>query len=127
MNEHIFISHTSTDDATVQQLREALELHGNLTWVDSRELSGGDIPAEQIERSIRDAGHFLAVISLDALGSEQVQREVGLALQEAARRDDGYKVISLVLPGVQPGHLKLLFAEEPLHIFVAEGPSGLDE
>lgn len=127
MNRHIFISHSSKDDDTVKKLREALQLHGRYVWVDSRELRGGDHLAETIENSIRSAGHFLALISLEALGSEWVQREVGIALEEAARRDDGYKVISLVLPGVQPGHLKLLFPREPLHIFVKDGPTGLDE
>jgi|GEM_PF-7111486 len=38
MAEHIFISHSSQNDAFVKKLREALELFDELTWVDSREL-----------------------------------------------------------------------------------------
>jgi len=42
MDQAIFISHASENDDTVQRLREILELEGFSTWVDSRELSGGD-------------------------------------------------------------------------------------
>jgi hypothetical protein len=43
MGQHIFISHSSKNDDVVKRLREVLELEGFVTWVDSRELSGGDI------------------------------------------------------------------------------------
>jgi hypothetical protein len=36
-------------------------------------------------------------MSIDALSSEWVQREVRIALQEAQQRTDGYKVISVVI------------------------------
>ncbi|MCG2750184.1 MAG: CHAT domain-containing protein [Desulfobulbaceae bacterium] len=127
MHWHIFISHSSKNDDTVKKLRETLELHGKLAWVDSRELTGGDDLQKQIETSIRTARHFLVLVSIEAMGSEWVQREVALALDEKEKRTDGYKVISLVLPGVQPGHLKLLFPVEPLHIFINESPTGLTE
>ena len=35
--EHIFISHSSTNNDVVQQLRQTLEDHGFELWVDSRE------------------------------------------------------------------------------------------
>ena len=127
MDQHIFISHSSKNDDTVKKLREILELHGELPWVDSRELTGGDDLKANIERSIRTARHFLVVISIDALSSEWVQREVGIALEEAQQRTDGYKVISVVLPGVQAGILKLLFPVEPVHIFIEDTPTGLSE
>ena len=127
MARHLFISHSSKNDATVKKLREILELHGELPWVDSRELTGGDDLNATIENSIRTARHFLVVISIDALSSEWVQREVRLALEVAQQREDGYKVISVVLPGVQPGILKLLFPREPVHIFVEDAPNGLNE
>jgi nucleotide-binding universal stress UspA family protein len=124
---HIFISHSSKDDDTVRRLREILEAHGQLPWVDSRELTGGDILAPILETAIRDARHFLVVISIDALSSTWVQREVRQALEVAKERNDGYKVISVVLPRVQSGLLKLLFPEEPIHIFVEDTPTGLTE
>ncbi|MEM6445889.1 MAG: tetratricopeptide repeat protein, partial [Cyanobacteria bacterium P01_D01_bin.123] len=82
----------------------------------------------EIEESIRTARNFLVVISIEALSSSWVQKEVRLALKVAERRKaEGYKVISVVLPGVQSGLLNLLFLTEKLHIFVDEGPNGLNE
>jgi hypothetical protein len=123
MDRPIFISHSSKNDAIVKQLREILALHGELPWVDSRELSGGDDLSARLDAGIRGARHFLVLVSLDALGSEWVQREVRIALEEAQRRTDDYKVISVVLPGVQPGILKLLFPREPVHIFIDDTPN----
>jgi len=127
MNPHIFISYASTNDDIVKKLRATLELHGHLPWIDSRELSGGDDLHAKIEQSVRTARHFLVVISIDALSSEWVQDELELALDEAQKRTDGYKVISVVLPGVKPGLLKPFFPAEPLHIFVDDTPTGLAE
>jgi tetratricopeptide (TPR) repeat protein len=127
MGQHLFISHSSQNDEFVKKLRETLELHGQLPWVDSRELTGGADLDATIEQSVRSARHLLVVLSIAALSSEWVQREVRWALDEAARRSDGYKVISVVLPGVPPGLLKLLFPNEPLHIFVADTPTGFSE
>ena len=83
MDRHIFISHSSKDDDTVKRLRETLELHGELPWVDSRELTGGDDLRPPSKSSIRTARHFLVVISIDALSSDWVQQEVRLAQEEA--------------------------------------------
>jgi tetratricopeptide (TPR) repeat protein len=126
MTNHIFISHATQDNNTVKQLRQLLEAHGELTWVDSRELSGGDNLRAKIEASIRAAQHFLVLLSIDALSSQWVQEEVRLAQEEASQRDD-YKIIPVVLPGVQMGLLKLLFPVEPLYIFVDEAPTGLSD
>jgi hypothetical protein len=90
-------------------------------------MTGGDDLNARIEASIRSARHVLVIVSLDALGSEWVQREVRIAQDEAQRRTDGYKVIPVVPPGVQKGHLKLLFPGEPLYIPIAETPTGLSD
>lgn len=127
MEQHIFISHSSKNDDVVKRLRELLELHGQQPWVDSRELTGGDELQATIETNIRTARHFIVVLSIDALSSSWVQREVRLALEVAQERKDGFKVISVVLPGVQSGLLKLLFDREPIHIFVKDAPNGLNE
>ena len=127
MSQPIFISHSSKDDDIVRRLREILEAHGQLPWVDSRELTGGDELTETIKTAIRTARHFLVVISLDALSSGWVQKEILLASEVAQQRTDGYKVIPIVLPGVPRGILKPFFPNDPIHIFVNEGPNGLRE
>ena len=126
-DRHIFISHSTRDNDSVKKLREMLELHGRLPWVDSRELTGGDDLKERIEKSIRAARQFIVVVSLDALGSEWVQHEVRIARDEAQKRSDGFKIIPVVLPGVEPGLLRLMFPGDPLFIFVEDIPAGLSE
>ncbi|MBW4484348.1 MAG: tetratricopeptide repeat protein [Tildeniella torsiva UHER 1998/13D] len=127
MGDHIFISHSTKNDSIVQQLRQMLELHGQLPWVDSREMTGGDDLETVIETSIRTARYFLVVVSIDALSSEWVQRELDIAQSTAQQRTDGYKVISVVLPGIPLGLLKRFFPGSPLHIVVGDSPNGLAE
>jgi hypothetical protein len=126
MGQHIFVSHSSKDDDTVKRLREILERHHQLTWVDFRELSGGNGLSATIEENLRIACHFLVVVSIDAFSSEWAQREVGLALEQAGERTNGFKVITLVLPGVQKGLLNLLFPTKTVHIFVKDTPTGFN-
>lgn len=127
MGDHIFISHSTQNDSIVQQLRQMLELHGQLPWVDSREMTGGDDLDITIETSIRTARYFLVLVSIDALSSAWVQRELGIAHATAQQRTDNYKVISVVLPGTPLGLLKPFFPGDPLHIEVGNGPNGLAE
>ena len=130
MEQHIFISHSSKNDVAVKKLRELLELEGFSTWVDSRELSGGNILDETLTEKIKTASSFMILLSIEALSSEWVQKELKLAQKVAKeRKADGYKVISLIMPGVPAGLLKPFFPKEPIHIFLEEGSIGpnLDE
>ncbi len=127
MGQHIFISHSSKDDDTVKRLREILELEGFTTWVDSREFSGGDILGDTLTEKIKTAKTFIALLSIEALSSGWVQNELKLAHEVAQeRKEEGYKVISLIMPGVPPGLLTPFFPKEPIHIFLNEGPTGPD-
>jgi len=97
MGQHIFISHASQNDDVVKRLRETLELEGFQTWVDSRELSGGDLLDETITEKIKTAKTFMILLSIESLSSGWVQKELKLAHKIAkARKTDGYKVIGTV-------------------------------
>ena len=127
MGQHIFISHSSKNDDVVKRLRETLELEGFLTWVDLRELSGGDLLSDTLTEQIKTAGSFIILLSIDSLSSTWVQKELKLAHKVAKeRKADGYKVISLIMPGVPAGILKPFFPKEPIHIFLAQGANGPD-
>jgi len=121
---HIFISHSTKNDDFVKKLREALELHGEDTWVDSREVTGGDILEAAVQENIRGANYFLVVLSLDALSSKWVKNEIRWAQDEEKKRDDGYKIIPVVLPDVDTGLLDLLFEDERAYIVVDDAPTG---
>ncbi|HEX3551724.1 MAG TPA: CHAT domain-containing protein [Thermoanaerobaculia bacterium] len=122
----LFISHASTDDAFVAELRQALEALNLTVWVDSRNLRGGSKLAPEIAAAIEQARHFLVVLSPSTVNSPWVRREIQKALAvEQSRKAEGYRVIPLLLPGITPGALGMWFAEEPVAVPIEVGPTGL--
>jgi hypothetical protein len=98
------VPHGATeDDEFVKELRQQLEAHQLSTWVDSRNLVAGQRLDPEIEAAIRDASHFIVVLSLHTVNSAWVRKEVQHAQKiEAQRKDDGYRVIPLLLEGLRP-------------------------
>ena len=114
---HIFISHASKDDDFVKELRTALESQRLPVWVDSRNLRGGAKLAPEIEQAIETARWTIVVLSLNTINSPWVRKEIQQALAVEKRRGkDGYRVIPLLLPGVEPSALALWFDEEPVGV-----------
>lgn len=108
---HVFVSHASTDDPFVAELRQALEALQIPVWVDSRELIGGKKLAPEIETAIEQARQFLVVLSSNTVNSPWVCREIQKALEIEKTRGDDYRVIPLLLPGITPGALGRAFRE----------------
>ena len=108
----IFISHTTADDAIVKEIRKALEGQGLTVWVDSRELTGGDDLGDEVFEQIEAAGHFMVVLSPAVINSKWVDKEIKHALKVQKRRSDGYKVIPILLDGVEPSALHLWFGKK---------------
>src|ERR1044071_7636611 len=101
MSNEVFISHSSKDDEFVKELRVALEDQGLTVWVDSRELVGGNKLAPEIEQAIGVARHVIVVLSPHTINSPWVRNEIHKALEvERSRKDDGYRVIPVLLPGI---------------------------
>ena len=122
----IFISHASSDDAFVAQLREALEGQGLRVWVDSRNLRGGAKLAPEIAQAIEQVRQVLVVLSPETVNSAWVHKEVQQALRvEQRRKGDGYRVVPLLLPGIRPRALGNWFDEDPLAIPIEFAPGSL--
>jgi tetratricopeptide (TPR) repeat protein len=122
----VFISHASKDDAFVKQLRDALESQGIAVWVDSRNLRGGVKLAPEINTAIDEARQVIVVLSLNTVNSPWVRKEISRALAvEQQRKADGYRVIPLLLPGIEPSALPLWFDEEPVGVPVKIESGGL--
>jgi hypothetical protein len=125
---HIFISHATADDPFVADLRRALEGLGLPVWVDSRNLRGGSKLRPEIETAIGEARQVIVVLSLQTVNSPWVRREINAALRvEKRRKNEGYRVIPLLLPGMKPAALGNWFDEEPVAVPVEIGPGGLAE
>ncbi len=124
----IFISHTTADDAIVAEVRKALEGQGLPVWVDSRELSAGDELKKGVFERIERARHFMVVLSPAVINSEWVDKEIKHALKVQKDRSDGYKVIPILLDGVQPPALSRWFGEyEPLAVHIGSGHDAVDK
>jgi tetratricopeptide (TPR) repeat protein len=124
----VFISHASKDDAFVKQLRDVLEGYDVAVWVDSRNLRGGAGLAPEINEAIEQARQFIVVLSPQTVNSPWVRKEIAKALEvEQQRKADGYRVIPLLLPGIEPTALPLWFDEEPVGVKVQLTAGGLSE
>ncbi|MEM7537941.1 MAG: TIR domain-containing protein [Chloroflexota bacterium] len=169
---HIFISHATADDAFVTALRQQLEAHNLQTWVDSRNLRGGDALDAVITEAIQSARAMLVVISPQTINSIWVRTEISLGLSTEAQlnaqvnplsvelveaecplrqaqgteltpksqgaeqlhaqgkqndKASDYRVIPILLPGVEPAALGLWFEREPLAVPIETHVSGLTE
>jgi hypothetical protein len=68
------------------------------------------------------------VLSPRTINSPWVRREIRQALQvQKSRQADGYRVIPLLLPGVETSALGLWFGEEPVAVPVRLTTAGLGE
>src|SRR5690349_7674201 len=106
----LFISHSSQDDDFVRELRQALGYFDQDVWIDSRELRGGEPLWSEIQEGIEEASAFAVVISMNALQSEWVAKELRHALSvQKHRLKDQFPVLPLLLNGAKPGALNGFF------------------
>ncbi len=115
MNNKLFISHSSQDDAFVRDLREALADHGRGVWIDSRELRGGDPLWTEIKKAIAEASAYAVVVSPNALQSKWVGKELRHALKVQKKRGkDNFPLIPLLVNGTKLGVLEELELQQSL-------------
>lgn len=127
MPDHIFISHSSKDDAFVHALRRSLEIQKLSTWVDSRELAPGDQLQPEIEKAIQEARAFILVLSHNTFNSPWVLKEVKFAQKIQQKKGADFKLIPLLLEGVEPAALQLYFETEPMGLKIQLGAGGIGE
>jgi len=126
MSGDVFISHASQDDAFVKELREALESHAITVWVDSRNLRGGAKLQPEIDAAIERARQVIVVLSPNTVNSPWVRKEIAKAMEvEKQRAGEGYRVIPLLLPGIEPSALDLWFDVEPVGKPIETEPGGV--
>ena len=110
---HVFVSHSKSDADVVRKLREALEIRGVDLWVDRRELAPGAELDSKIRTAIDEAVHVIVVLSLDALGSDWVEKEVAYARQVRSRRGDAFRIISVLCAPLKPKMAKWFLEKTP--------------
>jgi tetratricopeptide (TPR) repeat protein len=123
----LFLSHSSTDDPFVRDLRAALADHGQEGWIDSRQLRGGDPLWPEIDQAIEAASAFAVVVSAAALQSKWVGKELRHALQLREQRGkEQFPVFALALDGTRLGVLEEFFDEEPVYIPLSSDAGGIE-
>jgi hypothetical protein len=75
----LFISYSSRDVKFVKRLVKDLEKYGFAPWIDHERLKGGDTWTLEIGKAIDKCDAFILVLSLDAIKSTYVLKELGRA------------------------------------------------
>jgi hypothetical protein len=81
-SKSIFVSYSHQDISRVDPIIAEIESLGHPVWLDRRELSGGPGWAGQIVRGLRGARTVVLMASRHAYASDQVVREMYLAMSE---------------------------------------------
>jgi hypothetical protein len=77
---HIFVSHSSADNAVAKDVVGYLERHGQKCWLASRDVDVGDDYSSQIVRAIDRSDHVIVIVSAAANDSRHVRLEVDRAV-----------------------------------------------
>ncbi|MCP4684460.1 MAG: toll/interleukin-1 receptor domain-containing protein, partial [bacterium] len=111
----------------VAELCQALSGAGIQVWTDWRRLSPGDDLNDNIRRAIDEARHVVAVLSTNALNSKWVADELRYALSVRDRRGDGFKVVPVLLPGLEPTAVEWLLGDDLVAVRLRTAPGGVQD
>lgn len=128
LGQHVFISSAPPDSDLVARLRARLHERGVAVWQAAAQVAGGDIAQREVQQAIASARSVLVVLGPQTANHSHVRREVRQATETAERcLDDGYRVIPLLLPGLEIAALELWFDTPPAPIVIPPGVAGLDD
>ena len=109
----LFICHAVPDAAFAGDLAVALETFRLSVWRDQRKQRGSERLAPDVRWAIEQARQVIVVISLNSGDPSWLRREIEVA-QKTERRGSGvYRVIPLLLPGVDGAALAAWFSSPP--------------
>ena len=109
----LFICHAQSDAAFAEDLAVALEICRLNVWRDTRNQRGGHRLALEVRWAIEQARQVIVVLSLNTGEAAWMRREIELAQEMERRRANTYRVIPLLLPGVDNALLGSWFTPPP--------------
>ena len=83
----VFISHAYTDDPFVRKVVTGLEEIGLEVWDATRKILPGDNWTDEVARALKESEAMVVLLTLDALRSSWVRREIEYALGEQSYRN----------------------------------------
>ena len=75
----VFISHSSKEKWIAKQISKEIEALGAKTWLDLKDLRGGDEIRRSIKRGIRASNEAVVLLSANSITSQWVIYEAGIA------------------------------------------------
>jgi hypothetical protein len=81
----VFISHSSKESWIAQQIAKEIEALGANTWLDIKDLPGGDEIRRSIKRGIRASQEAVVLLSANSITSQWVIYEAGIAYGQGKR------------------------------------------
>jgi len=108
-----FICHAFTEDEFARDLGLALEACRIPVWRDTHQLRGNERLAQDVRWAIEQARYVIIVLGLNTGDVAWLRREIEVAQKMERRRADTYRVIPLLLPGMDPTALDHWFTPLP--------------
>jgi hypothetical protein len=99
----VFISHSSKERWIAGQIPKEIEALGAKTWLDIKDLRGGDEIKRSIKRGIRASQEAVVLLSANSISSEWVGYEVGVADNQGKRITP---ILNNLAPDVASGPLQ---------------------
>lgn len=109
----IFICHAQPDADFARDLGVALETFRLNVWRDNHSLRGSGRLAPEVRWAIEQARQVIVVLGLNTGDPIWLRREIELAQEVERRRADTYRVIPLLLPGLDDAPLSRWFIPRP--------------
>lgn len=109
----LFICHAFTEDEFARDLGLALEACRIPVWRDTHQLRGNEHLTQDVRWAIEQAQHVIVVLGLNTGNLAWLRREIEVAQEAERRRADTYRVIPLLLPGIDPAVLNHWFTPLP--------------
>ena len=98
---HVFLSHSSTDKPSVEELARRLAREGIQAWLDKWNLIPGDPWQPAIEKALAESETCAVFVGLSGFGpwqNEEMRAAIDQRVRDSGRR---FRVIPVLLPGAE--------------------------
>ncbi len=119
--KYLFISHSSEDHKCGASLCKGLENPGLEIRVDSCASGPSHELQAETKQEIEEAYAFIVVISSEAKNTDRVLKETTHALEVEKSGKNGFRVIPVILEGVELATVTTVFGKEPTGMRVRRG------
>jgi len=96
-NSRIFLSHKGANKPLIEKVDKALRLLGLRTWFDRDDLAAGDPLLRGVDNAFAGCSAAVFFLSDQFVDAGVIRREIDRAVHEQAMRENGFRIIPIVL------------------------------